>query len=253
MLSELASHGALSYFIRKFPYQSEKNYQEIQLLDSKYKHWKVAYVFIALGLFFTLPFLYAYILHPITVFFHNQFLGEGDRFYPPSVSTVGVVTFFWSFATLIFVSQAVMRLLLGYNADEFFDYYNHSQKYDNRKAGIWFGKIFFIISLPLYPFFLTAKIVTSEKTFTIKTVVDFNERIYRYNELKAIHYYQSYEDRDGIIHPKKIAVFYFTDGDTFKPGFYFDDIKKSMQFAEYLSAKSDIKIDTVAVQYFKNR
>lgn len=251
MLSAEASHVALGYFIRKFPYQSEKNYAELPLLDKKYKNWKLAYIGIALTLIFTLPIIYAFILQPIVTFVHKLFLEQDQQFFPPSIYTVGLVAALWAMATLVFVAENTMRLLLGNNADEFFDYYNNSQKYDNTKAGIWFGKIFFLLSLPLFPFVLNAKVIAGEKTFIIKTVTDFSERIYNYNQIKAIHYYQSFEDKTGGIQHREIMEFYFTNGDSFSPGFYFSDIEPSMNFAKYLSEKSGVKIDTLAVMRLK--
>lgn len=251
MISQEASHIALNYFIRKFPYQSEKNYAELQLLDKKYKNWKVAYISIALTLFFILPIAYSFVLHPVVVFLHKLFLAKDQEYFAPSIYTIGIVAALWSMATLIFVAEYIIRLLLKFNADDFFDYYNNCQQYDNRKAGIWFAKIFFLLSLPLFPFVLNAKVITGEKSFIIKTVTNFSERIYNYNQVKAIYYYQSLQDKTGQINPTETMTFYFTDGDTFDPGFYFNDIHPSMVFAKHLSEKSGVKIDTVAVLYYK--
>lgn len=164
-------------------------------------------------------------------------------FYPATWASFAIPGIFLNIATFIWIVEAAQRALLQSDYDVFEDFCNDKQKYDNHKAGIWFGKFGWALLIISLPFVFGQRLILAKNTMTVKAIHYLQEKSYSFSDISGIVRYKNMKAPNGDIVPNDHYQIFFSDGNHFNPAFYFDGSKQAMPFVSELSNKTKIPVE----------
>ena len=238
----------LAMLARAFPYKPVEVYGSANLkeLGKKYQKWEL----FGLLLFFIL-------LPSITYLFGRLFLILSTALSSHQANSVFLIlpnSYMWfvpaacfAFAIIIFPMNFIYRLILKERYDEYLHFTNLKHGFDGMRIYRPIAWLFGLLATALVFLMSDYSVEVTDKTIILDDFLTTEKKNYTFDQIKSINYVENTISKDQqTVSPNPHYYLKFNDGNYWNTMSGLTDEAKQHEIMQYLSQKSNQKIDTAS-------